>query len=391
MSFFDTLDPNDPTTVDPTVAASQIGNLLSVLGGQVGTADPFANIQTPTPAAPAAPTPSTPTATAGGESKPFEGDAAVSQPFGAGNDHDQGGHPGIDFAVPSGTKILSMLPGTVSQVVGVNDSGGYGNEVVVDHGNGLTTRYAHLTNATVSVGQKVNAGEQLGLSGSTGQSTGPHLHFEVMENGAVVDPTPYLAGGGAIHSAEPQQTTAAPAPALPPPGSPPESAVALTQDMSAVDPFANIQKPEEAKPKTVGTTRQTGAAGATGDTDPGAVESFLAATRQHESGGDYGIYNQSGLSNASGAYQFIGTTWRGLGGSTQNAAEASPEEQDAIARRYAQQLFEQFGSWRLVAIAWYGGPGIAQQVANGQNPGAPDQQGSYLAYGDTIQRLMSGG
>ncbi len=155
------------------------------------------------------------------------------------------------------------------------------------------------------------------------------------------------------------------------------------------DAINNVAATSTGGTTSSGSTVSSGAHGS--NTDPNAIEAFLAATRQHESGGDYTIYNQSGLSNASGAYQFIGSTWRGAGGSTQNAAEASPEEQDRVARSMAQSLFDQFHDWRLVAIAWYGGPGVAEQVANGQDPGSPDQQGGYLAYGDTIVNMMAGG
>jgi hypothetical protein len=127
------------------------------------------------------------------------------------------------------------------------------------------------------------------------------------------------------------------------------------------------------------------------DNDPGALGAFLAATKQHESGGDYTARNNSGQSNAAGAYQFLGSTWKGAGGSTASAADASPQEQDAVASKMAMALFNEFHSWRLVAIAWYGGPGIAQQVAAGQDPGSPQGQGGYLAYGDTIANMMSGG
>jgi hypothetical protein len=128
------------------------------------------------------------------------------------------------------------------------------------------------------------------------------------------------------------------------------------------------------------------------DSDPAAVDAFLNATKQHESGGNYQArYSGPAQSDAAGAYQFLSTTWQGMGGSTASAADASPAEQDAIAKKMALQLFNQFHSWRLVAIAWYGGPGVAQQAASGTNPGSPEGQGGYLAYGDTIQRMMSGG
>ena len=70
--------------------------------------------------------------------------------------------------------------------------GGYGNFVEIDHGNGLTTRYAHLSRIDVKAGQSIEAGETLGGLGSTGRSTGPHLHFEVRINGRAVNPRPFL-------------------------------------------------------------------------------------------------------------------------------------------------------------------------------------------------------
>jgi len=71
---------------------------------------------------------------------------------------------------------------------------GYGNVVYVDHGNGLSTRYGHLSEIDVTVGQTVTQGQKIGLVGSTGRSTGPHLHYEVRINNQPVDPKPYLPG-----------------------------------------------------------------------------------------------------------------------------------------------------------------------------------------------------
>jgi murein DD-endopeptidase MepM/ murein hydrolase activator NlpD len=69
---------------------------------------------------------------------------------------------------------------------------GYGNAIVVDHGNGLATLYGHLSRFDVHQGQRVGAGDTIGAVGNTGNSTGPHLHFEVRVNGTPVDPLPYL-------------------------------------------------------------------------------------------------------------------------------------------------------------------------------------------------------
>ena len=98
-------------------------------------------------------------------------------------------HEGIDIAAPSGTPIYAAAAGTV---IHAGWLGGYGNLVVVDHGNGLSTAYAHASAILVGLGQQVSQGETLSLVGSTGNSSGPHLHFEVRVNGSAVDPLFYL-------------------------------------------------------------------------------------------------------------------------------------------------------------------------------------------------------
>jgi murein DD-endopeptidase MepM/ murein hydrolase activator NlpD len=98
-------------------------------------------------------------------------------------------HQGIDIGASTGTPIAAVSSGTVI-VAGWN--GGYGQLVVVDHGGGVSTAYAHMSAMSVSVGQSVGQGTILGAVGSTGNSTGPHLHFEVRINGAATDPLPYL-------------------------------------------------------------------------------------------------------------------------------------------------------------------------------------------------------
>ncbi len=98
-------------------------------------------------------------------------------------------HKGIDLAAGSGSAIAASKGGTV---ISAGWLGGYGNAVVISHGNGLTTLYAHQSKIAVTVGQGVGRGEVIGYVGSTGQSTGPHLHFEIRSNGAPVNPRPYL-------------------------------------------------------------------------------------------------------------------------------------------------------------------------------------------------------
>ncbi len=100
------------------------------------------------------------------------------------------GHSGMDLAVPTGTSVRAALPGTVT--VSTYNRGGYGYYVMIDHGNGLSTLYGHNSQLLARVGQTVEAGDVIALSGSTGRSTGPHLHFEVRINGERTNPRSYL-------------------------------------------------------------------------------------------------------------------------------------------------------------------------------------------------------
>ena len=97
-------------------------------------------------------------------------------------------HAGIDIGAPTGQGIVAVLAGTV---VTAGPMGTYGNLVVIDHGDGLTTAYAHQSEVLVASGQRVARGRRIGLVGSTGASTGPHLHFETRVNGEPVDPMRY--------------------------------------------------------------------------------------------------------------------------------------------------------------------------------------------------------
>lgn len=107
-----------------------------------------------------------------------------------------GYHTGSDFQAASGTSVRAIGPGTV---VSAGWGGAYGNEVVIQHSDGMYSQYAHLSSLGVSAGQTVTGGQQIGLSGSTGNSTGPHLHFEVRTGpsyGSDVDPIAYLRSHG---------------------------------------------------------------------------------------------------------------------------------------------------------------------------------------------------
>jgi murein DD-endopeptidase MepM/ murein hydrolase activator NlpD len=129
--------------------------------------------------------------------KPFDGDYPITQTYAEhvqrridnGWQHYNGG---IDYAMPERTPILAAADGLVRRMERLN--AGYGNVLRIEHGDGeLETLYAHLS-YMVSVGQAVTAGQMIGRSGNTGNSTGPHLHFELRKDGKAVDPQPYLDG-----------------------------------------------------------------------------------------------------------------------------------------------------------------------------------------------------
>jgi murein DD-endopeptidase MepM/ murein hydrolase activator NlpD len=122
-----------------------------------------------------------------GIGQPIPG-APLGSPFGLRNDPLGGGagfHPGVDLDATSGTPIHAAGAGIV---VVAGDCGGYGNCVVIDHGSSLATLYGHQSGVLVQVGEHVDAGQTIGLVGSTGMSTGPHLHFEVRLHGLPIDP-----------------------------------------------------------------------------------------------------------------------------------------------------------------------------------------------------------
>jgi murein DD-endopeptidase MepM/ murein hydrolase activator NlpD len=100
-------------------------------------------------------------------------------------------HKGVDLAAPSGSPVYATADGIVAKAEPYST---YGNYIQIEHGGELQTRYAHLSGYAVAAGDRVRKGDLIGYVGSTGRSTGPHLHYEVRVAGEAVDPTPYLAG-----------------------------------------------------------------------------------------------------------------------------------------------------------------------------------------------------
>jgi murein DD-endopeptidase MepM/ murein hydrolase activator NlpD len=129
---------------------------------------------------------------------PLIGEAAVSSPFGYRTDPFLGRpelHPGVDLVQEYGSEIHATAGGRVTHA---GPMGGYGDMVEVDHGNGLVTRYGHMSEILVAEGQEVRPGALLGRLGSTGRSTGPHLHYEVRVDGEPVDPERFLTAGAPL-------------------------------------------------------------------------------------------------------------------------------------------------------------------------------------------------
>ncbi|MFE2060962.1 transglycosylase family protein [Streptomyces sp. NPDC059467] len=124
-------------------------------------------------------------------------DAPVGTPYHASGSHwSKGYHTGVDFLVPTGTSVKAVEAG---EVVTAGWGGSYGYQVVIRHADGRYTQYAHLSAISVRAGQSVSTGQRIGRSGSTGNATGPHLHFEVRtgpEFGSDIDPLAYLRAGG---------------------------------------------------------------------------------------------------------------------------------------------------------------------------------------------------
>ncbi|MDR3493110.1 MAG: M23 family metallopeptidase [Ancalomicrobiaceae bacterium] len=130
--------------------------------------------------------------------QPVKGAIEVTSPFGERPDPFLGVmamHTGIDFRAAQGDPVIATGAGIVTEA---SRQGGYGNMIEIDHGNGISTRYGHLSHFAVTTGQRVKAGQIIGYAGSTGRSTAPHLHYETRVAGEAVNPTSYLDAGNRL-------------------------------------------------------------------------------------------------------------------------------------------------------------------------------------------------
>ncbi|WAU83811.1 LysM peptidoglycan-binding domain-containing M23 family metallopeptidase [Streptomyces sp. Qhu-G9] len=179
----------DPALIHP--------GLKLTLGGKAAAATPSADAPASKTTQSAAKKPAAPkAANASGFAMPVAG-ATVGTPYKmSGSMWSSGYHTGVDFVVPTGTSLKAVGAGTV---VSAGWGGAYGNQVVLRLDDGRYAQYAHLSSLSVSAGQAVTGGQQVGLSGATGNVTGPHLHFEIRttpDYGSDVDPLAYLRAKG---------------------------------------------------------------------------------------------------------------------------------------------------------------------------------------------------
>ncbi|MFF1506690.1 peptidoglycan DD-metalloendopeptidase family protein [Streptomyces sp. NPDC058326] len=198
-----TARPAAPKSAAPKAAAPRSSQKTSAAPSSKNGDTPRASRGAERSSAPAAQTPDAAPARSTGSSASGASTSAsgwvapvgggVSTPYRAsGSMWSSGYHTGADFIASSGTTVRAVGAGTV---VSAGWSGAYGNEVVIQHADGNYSQYAHLSSLSVSSGQTVTGGQQIGLSGSTGNSTGPHLHFEIRTSpsyGSDIDPLGYL-------------------------------------------------------------------------------------------------------------------------------------------------------------------------------------------------------
>ncbi|MFG2602905.1 peptidoglycan DD-metalloendopeptidase family protein [Streptomyces sp. NPDC048514] len=185
---------HSPGPAAPQHASAAPGRVSAAPQPASAKAQSPASAKTPqAQAAPAVePAGSTAPATATGYTLPVTGATVGTGYHVAGSMWSSGYHTGVDFVVPAGTPLKAVAAGTV---VSAGWGGAYGNQVVIKLDDGLYAQYAHLSQLSVSAGQTVTAGTQVGLSGATGNVTGPHLHFEIRttaDYGSDLDPVDYL-------------------------------------------------------------------------------------------------------------------------------------------------------------------------------------------------------
>lgn len=341
--------------------------------------------------------------------------ARVSSPF-LGGFRSSGGHSGVDFAVAEGTPVQAAVPG---RVISVGRAGKYGNLVKVAHEDGSEGYYAHLQSANVRPGTRVQRGALLGRSGSTGNTTGAHLHFEVRQDGSPVDPRRWLQRGGtgtdrtvtrdnselmAMLQNQPQQqpqrggraSLSTPGGGFTTGGRRSEGSPVTLSGMLG-DEQADFQSRSISAmqpPPQMGTPRPSSDWGRSGpsDTSPrkqggNAFTKLLDAIGGQESGGNYTAVNPD--SGALGKYQIMpanipGWSREALGYEvTARQFLHDRQVQERIARHRLGQYYNQYGA-EGAALAWYAGPGALDYSASARDR----SQGRYPSMNDYVRSVL---
>jgi murein DD-endopeptidase MepM/ murein hydrolase activator NlpD len=281
--------------------------------------------------------------------------------FGSGVDPIDGGmrnHTGEDLGAAMGTPIYAPVGGTVSTAT--PNGGAYGNQIILDHGRGEQTMYGHLANMNVQPGDKIRKGDLIGYVGSTGRSTGPHLHWETWKDGQALDPNTLF--GREIPEDILRQAM-------------------LKYGAKHNGPVESVTQPEEPQQDTERLAQNDG------------LDALMKAIRQQESGNDYSVQNGIG---AMGAYQVMPSNIEGPAGwdmevlgqnITGQEFLNSPVLQDKIAKFKLRDYFKKYGAGGA-AKAWYAGPGNADLNSNAPQSGGPSVNGYAESVLDLMRKYM---
>jgi hypothetical protein len=318
---------------------------------------------------------------------PFQGQGALTQGFGPTSfsaepayDGYSHFHTGLDFGVPVGTPIDAAGAGKV--VAAGWDSTGYGNRVIIDHGNGRLTLYGHLDKITVHAGDQVAAGQPIGLSGSTGNSTGPHLHFGLQVNGQWVDPTTALTGGTGAPASTLLQGMGG--------GGLTAAGLGMSRNLSGGIPVGLVMLPSTslansytAAPATSGPLTDPALGGLITQAAQasGVPSSLVAAVVQTESGGNTQAVSTAG---AKGLMQLMDGTAAEFG--VTNAFD--PQQNLSAGTQYLKSLLQKYQGNEQLAVAAYNAGSGAVDHYGGVPPYAETQQ--YVQKVLSLQRQYGG-
>lgn len=288
-------------------------------------------------------------------------------------------HTGMDFASPMGTPVLAAANGIVEAANPMDQI--YGNQVILGHGHNKETMYGHMEKFVVQPGEKVKEGQVIGYVGSTGWSTGPHLHFETHVKGQPVNPITFLGGDSSQNSNPPH-----PAPR-------PIVATKSMQDLSSGGPM--VMNSQTAP--MINNDPVMGPNHSSQEYKNAELRAFLHAISDQESNGNYGaVGTPTRYGTALGRYQVLDSNILGPGGWDKEELGynispvdylRSPSLQNQIARGKLTEYFKQYGA-AGAAKAWYGGPGAVDSNSTAPQYGGPSIQGYAASVLQHMQQYL---